>query len=91
MARVWRLRDATGPERPGQGPGTGFVMSSVTFASVNRTRNARTETETGISLRISTGCPITFSIRRTARCPPSNGGNGIRLMIPMNRTTYAKV
>src|SRR4029450_8753571 len=50
-------------------------------------KNAATAAETGMTFRMSTGRPRIFSIARTARCPPSNGGSGGRFSRPTKTFT----
>ena len=65
-------------------------MSSTIVEITKNPRNSKTAADTGTIFRMSIFLPRAFSMSRIARCPPSNGGSGTRLMMPMKSVTYAK-
>src|SRR5262245_65767048 len=77
----WRSAAKLGVSRAHRRKGfpMGLVMSSHTSPTVSVTSSPTISAATGATRRRSTGRPVTFSLARDARYPPSNGGVGRRL------------
>ena len=70
------------------GHGDGLEDVEVCEPERDERKHDITTHASGISLRMSTRFPDTFSMTITARWPPSNGGSGIRLNMARNKNIW---